>query len=371
MHLLSNALVVVVVLDLAGVGAGTDGRAGPVDTTALVVLVHLTSRVGSRGTLGVADTDDTAAASSSAGANLAGGNGSSGGGNVNGSGDESDAGRSRGDGRGGGNNNRGGGSDSAGDGAGGGAGKLARGLGLGLDLAESSLAGGAGRRGRRGRGNLNLGGGGGGLLKSGSGGGSSGGSSSNGDRGRAGGGSITAREVLLEDGQVGGVGGAIGGLQRVHVGSPPGTGRPPGSTNPDVGVLGHVREHTLNSLLTHGVDATGEFTDDTLLVVGLQPLGGLLEALLADRGADTGLGSTGAVGVKVLVHLIDDLVLAVGQARQVVVVGSPVPGTGVGVTLDEDVLCGGTSGTDTVDSSLVEVQNQGLLHVMVLVVYFH
>lgn len=67
-------------------------------------------------------------------------------------------------------------------------------------------------------------------------------------------------------------------------------------------------------------------------------------------------------------HLVDDLVLGVGQTLHVVVVAGPGPGAGPGIALDEDVLGGGTSGTDTVDGSLVQVEDEGLIHVVVLVV---
>lgn len=67
-------------------------------------------------------------------------------------------------------------------------------------------------------------------------------------------------------------------------------------------------------------------------------------------------------------HLVDELVLGIRQTAQVVVVGSPRPGTGVGVALGEDVLGGSAGGTDTVDGGLVQVQDEGLVHVVVLVV---
>lgn len=67
-------------------------------------------------------------------------------------------------------------------------------------------------------------------------------------------------------------------------------------------------------------------------------------------------------------HLVDDLVLRVIQVLQVVVVVSPGPGPGVGIALDKDVLRGCASGTDPVDGSLVQVQNERLVHVVVLVV---
>lgn len=68
-------------------------------------------------------------------------------------------------------------------------------------------------------------------------------------------------------------------------------------------------------------------------------------------------------------HLVDNLVLGVGQGLEVVVVGGPGPGTGIGVAFHEDVLAGSASGTNSVNGSLVEVKDEGLVEVVVLVVY--
>ena len=68
-------------------------------------------------------------------------------------------------------------------------------------------------------------------------------------------------------------------------------------------------------------------------------------------------------------HLIDDLVLGIGELLQVVVVVGPLPRPGVLVAFDEDVLGLGTRGADAVDGGLVEVQHKGLVHVVVFVVW--
>ena len=162
--------------------------------------------------------------------------------------------------------------------------------------------------------------------------------------------------------------GAVTWLQAVHVRSPPGTGGPPLGAHPDVAVLGHVGEHAVDGSLAVAVDAAGELADEALLVVFLQPGGGGLETLLADGAADAGLGGSGAVTVQVLVHLVDNLVLGVREGLQVVVVVGPGPGAAPGVAFDEDVLAGGASGTDSVNGSLVKVQDEGLVKVVVLVV---
>lgn len=67
-------------------------------------------------------------------------------------------------------------------------------------------------------------------------------------------------------------------------------------------------------------------------------------------------------------HLVDDLVLRVGQGLEVVVDLGPGPGARVRVALDEDVLGGGAGGADAVDGGLVQVQDECLVHVVVLVV---
>ena len=54
-------------------------------------------------------------------------------------------------------------------------------------------------------------------------------------------------------------------------------------------------------------------------------------------------------------HLIDNLVLGIGQGLEVVVVVGPFPGASVGVAFDEDVLVFGAGGADAVDGGLVEV----------------
>ena len=51
-----------------------------------------------------------------------------------------------------------------------------------------------------------------------------------------------------------------------------------------------------------------------------------------------------------------------------VVGGDPGIGAAPCVTFNEDVLAGGTSGTDSVNSGLVQVQNESLIKAVVLVV---
>lgn len=150
----------------------------------------------------------------------------------------------------------------------------------------------------------------------------------------------------------------------------PGTGGPPQSTLPDIVVLLHVVEHAGDGRLALVVVAAGKLAEETLLVVLLEPVGGGLEALLADGGADAGLVGAGAVAVEVLVHLVDELVLGVRQAAHRVGVAArhPAPGTGPGVALCRDVLRGGARGADAVDAGLVQADDEVLVHVVELVV---
>lgn len=174
-------------------------------------------------------------------------------------------------------------------------------------------------------------------------------------------------------------------LHAVHVISPPWATTPPQGANPRVGVGSHVLKHTGNSGLALLVGATGEFANDSLLPVRLQPFSRSLDALLADRGRDTILARSGSVGIEILMHLVDDLVRRVGQSGESVIAGCgpenvravlkestgglPSPGTAVGGSLDEDGLGSGTSGTDTVDAALVQLNNElDRWHVVGLVV---
>lgn len=127
-------------------------------------------------------------------------------------------------------------------------------------------------------------------------------------------------------------------------------------------------EEAGDRVLADVVGTASELAQDTLLAVVTQPLGSGGQTLGADGAADTlGVGAR-AVSVEVLVHLVDELVLGVAQVLQVVVGLNPVPGAGPGVTLGENVLAGSASGTDGVNGSLVEVEDEGLVHVVVLVV---
>lgn len=69
-------------------------------------------------------------------------------------------------------------------------------------------------------------------------------------------------------------------------------------------------------------------------------------------------------------HLKDELVLRVLKLdhRCGVAGGDPAPGTGPGVALRGDVLLGGACSADTVDTSLVQVDYVGLIHIMKFVI---
>jgi hypothetical protein len=160
--------------------------------------------------------------------------------------------------------------------------------------------------------------------------------------------------------------------RRLHVEDvicPPGTSGPPCRAHPHIRVGRQVVKHACDSGLAHAVGASSELANDTFLTIGLQPLCGGLHALLADGGAHAGGRRAGPVGVEILVHLVDDLILRVGEGLEVVVDGGPGPRAGPRVALDENVLRRGACSTDGVDGSLVEVEHERLVHVMVLVVY--
>lgn len=176
------------------------------------------------------------------------------------------------------------------------------------------------------------------------------------------------RGVGLEEAVVVGIASARRRLKAIHVVTPPGAGSPPESTLPDVRVSLEVLKETSDSSLADRVGTTGELAEDTLLSVGAEPGGGTNDALNTNLGGNAGGAGTGAVGVQVLVHLVDDLVLGVGKGNQVGVGHVPGPGARPLVTLNENVLGSCTGGTDTVNGGLVEVEDKGLVHGVVLVV---
>ena len=84
------------------------------------------------------------------------------------------------------------------------------------------------------------------------------------------------------------------------------------------------------------------------------------DTLLADGGGHAGGAGTRSIGVEVLVHFIDDLVLWIGQSLEVIVHLCPGPGTAVGVALYKNVLASSTGRSDAVDGGLVEVEDESL-----------
>ena len=102
-------------------------------------------------------------------------------------------------------------------------------------------------------------------------------------------------------------------LHIVNIISPPWSTTPPKSSQPDIGIARHIRQHIRDGTITLIIGAAGKLAEDTLLVVGLQPGGSSSETLGADGGRDAGGAGTGAVGVEVLVHFVDDFVLGVGE----------------------------------------------------------
>lgn len=150
----------------------------------------------------------------------------------------------------------------------------------------------------------------------------------------------------------------------------PWSSSPPEGTRPDILVLLHISEHSLDGSLALAVVAASKLSDEALLAVILKPLGSGRDTLLADGAGDASLVSAAAIAVEVLVHLVDELVLGILESSHgfAVLGGRPSPGTSPRVALSRDVLAGSTSSTDTVDTSLVKVDDKGLVHVVELVV---
>lgn len=94
------------------------------------------------------------------------------------------------------------------------------------------------------------------------------------------------------------------------------------------------------SLFSQTVSSSTYLADHAQLVVLLQPVGSINQAIGKDRAVDTCRARAGAIGVEVLVHLVDELVLrvrqsahcfSVGQAGRRVDSSGPCPCTRVGV----------------------------------------
>lgn len=166
-------------------------------------------------------------------------------------------------------------------------------------------------------------------------------------------------------------------LNAENVVAPPRPSSPPKRTSPDIRVLGDKVQPALESRDTVRIVTTREFADETLLLVRSQPGGGSLQSVDKDSAVDASSASPRSIAVKILVHLVDQLVarvsegahcLGVGQAGRGVLCGRPGPGAGVGVAFGCDVLRCGASGADAVDGGLVELDDEVLVHVVELVV---
>ena len=113
-----------------------------------------------------------------------------------------------------------------------------------------------------------------------------------------------------------------------------------------------------------------KLTNNTLLLIILEPLSRSLESLFENRGTDACSRSTRAIGIEILVHLVYQFVLWVFQINHTGAVagGNPRPCASPAVALRGDVLFCGACGADAVDGGLVEVEDELLVHVMVFVV---
>ena len=149
---------------------------------------------------------------------------------------------------------------------------------------------------------------------------------------------------------------------------PPRARSPPRRTEPHVRVRRQVLQQPLHRRVALAVRPTSELAQHAALVVLLQPLSGADDAVDADSGGDAGRAGARAVGIEVLVHLVDELVLGIGEGGEVGVGRVPCPGAGPGVAFGEDVLRGGAGAADGVDGGLVEVEDEVLVHVVVFIV---
>lgn len=84
--------------------------------------------------------------------------------------------------------------------------------------------------------------------------------------------------------------------------SPPWSSSPPQSSDPDSALL-HSAKSTLDGRDTRVVAASSQFTQESLLLVRLEPGSSGSKPLCADGGRDTGWRGTGTVTVEVLMHL--------------------------------------------------------------------
>ena len=132
----------------------------------------------------------------------------------------------------------------------------------------------------------------------------------------------------------------------------------------------HIAQHSRQRLDTLRVSTASRLAQHAFLPVSLQPGRGVPQPLSTNSGRYTVRRGTRAVGVEVLVHLIDEFVLRVGQTQKggAVARGGPRPGAAPRVALDEDVLRRGAHAADGVDGGLVEPEDEVLVHVVVLVV---
>lgn len=127
-------------------------------------------------------------------------------------------------------------------------------------------------------------------------------------------------------------------------------------------------QHARDGRLADRVGAAREFSEDAHLSMLAQPRRRAAQTLSANGGGDARLGSSGAVGVEVLMHLIHNLILRIRQAGEVIIRPIPVPRARPRIALDEDVLTRRTRRADPVNGRLVELQHERLVHVVVLVV---
>jgi hypothetical protein len=167
--------------------------------------------------------------------------------------------------------------------------------------------------------------------------------------------------------------------------SPPRPRSPPQSPLPHIGILRHVIEptvisprnltsinttrqysHPLNSTHTLRIRTPRKLPNKPNLPIRSQPLRRRLHPLLPNRRTHTLGMRSASITIQILMHLVHYQVTRVRQRAHssAVFPCCPCPCAVPIVALDVDVLLYGASGADAVDGRLVELHDEGLVHVV-------
>ena len=94
---------------------------------------------------------------------------------------------------------------------------------------------------------------------------------------------------------------------------PPWTTAPKQPPPPNVIVCLHVTQHPLNRTQADTVASCGRLTEYPVLPIGFQPGRRCCKSLGPNRGADTGSARSRPIAIKILMHLIDDVVIGIHE----------------------------------------------------------